>query len=239
MIACNGPEVKSTPEIKRFFTDKKAAGFYEWHDWIAEKGLERLVFSVSRNPKNLQAHLERIYFCYQEQLNDQLFGALVDLLIVLNKTGEALANRMVSGCQARLTGNQLNALINLIDNKETRTECLFYSCYSIFSKGLQSTSVLLRLVQDSIRTEQDPLDLARDFVEFSQIDNAVNVLEKAILTNHGRMELHNELLSLYRLTRNQAGFQRFYEELSHSDLTLPVEWKQLNDYFTAIGNVKK
>lgn len=239
MIACNEPEVKITPEVKRFFTDKKAAGFYEWHDWIAEKGLERLVFSVSRNPKNLQAHLERIYFCYQEHFDEQLFGALVDLLIVLNKTGEALAKRMVSGSQARMNGNQLNVLINLIDNKDAQREYLFYSCYSIFSKGLQSTSVLVHLVQQSVQIEQDPLALARDFVEFSQIDNAMNVLENAILANPGRMELHSELLSLYRITRNQAGFQRFYIALSHRDLSLPVEWKQLDEYFTGMDNVKK
>jgi len=45
------------------------------------------------------------------------------------------------------------------------------------------------------------------------------------------MELHDELLSLYRSTGNSTGFNLSYEELSRKGLGLPPEWKQLNDFF--------
>lgn len=239
MITCNNQDDISNAELKRFFSDNNEDGFYKWLDWSSEKDLERLVFRVSRNPKNLQAHLERIYYCFQERLNEQLFGALVDLLIVLNKKGLALGKRMIAGSQSKLTKNQFSALLNYLGNNSASGENLSVNRYSIFATGVQSTAVLVHLVKDSKEEEQDPLMLARDFIEFSQLDNAINVLEKAILVEPERMELHEELLLLFRSTRNQAEFSRIYGELSTKRLPLPPSWMQLNDYFVGLSNAKK
>jgi hypothetical protein len=239
MITCNNQDDISNTQLKRFFSDSNEDFFYKWLDWSAEKGLERLVFQVSRNPKNLQAHLERIYYCFQEHLNEQLFGALVDLLMVLNKKGLALGKRMIAGSQSKLTQNQVSALLNYLGNNSASGENLSVNRYSIFATGVQSTLVLVQLAQDSAEEEQDPLMLAQDFIEFSQLDNAINVLEKAILVEPGRMELHEELLSLFRSTRNQAEFSRFYGELSTKRLPFPPSWMQLNDYFIGLSNAKK
>lgn len=143
MIVCNQPESGTNPETKRFFTDKNAAGFYEWQDWDAEKGLERLVFSVSRNPKNLEAHLERIYYCYQEKLSAQLFGGLVDLLIVLNTSGKPLAKRMIQGCRSELNDKQFESLSHYLGIKDSIANQV-NSCYSVFTKGLQSNAALVK-----------------------------------------------------------------------------------------------
>jgi hypothetical protein len=63
------------------------------------------------------------------------------------------------------------------------------------------------------------------------IDNAIHILEQAILARPERMELHDVLLSLYRSTRDETGFNWTYEELSRKGLSLPPEWKQLDDFF--------
>lgn len=233
MITCNSQDDISKSQLKRFFSDKQADGFYEWHDWSAEKGLERLVFRVSSNRKNLQAHLERIYYCFQEHLDEQLFGALVDLLMVLNQTGQALGKRMIIGSQSRLTKSQVDLLFNHLDNKRTVGEILSANRYSIFAKGLESTTDLVLLVSDSKNEEQDPLILARDFIEFSQLDSAIHILEKAILEQPERTDLHEELLSLLRSTRNQTEFSRIYAELTRKQLSLPTGWIQLNDFFSS------
>jgi hypothetical protein len=101
-----------------FFLDEDAIGFYEWHDWTAEKGLERLVFRVSRNPKYLKGHLERIYYCFENQLDLQLFGALTDLVIVLGENGGTLCRRMINGSRSRLTQENYQALIAKIENNK-------------------------------------------------------------------------------------------------------------------------
>jgi hypothetical protein len=239
MITYNNPDIINTVEVKRFFTDKNASGFYEWHDWSAEKGLERLVFGITKDPKNLQAHLERIYYCFQEQLNEQLFGALIDLLIILNKSGKALAKRMLIGSRSRLSENQIKTLADLFENKDGISEFVFYTSCSIFSKGLESTSALIRLAQDTKHEVQDPLVLARNYVEYNQLDNAIHVLEEAILDDPERKELQIDLLSLYQSTLNQTGFLRFYDELARKKLAFPQEWDQLNNFFTGLNNVEK
>lgn len=218
------------PSVKNFFSNKDAIGFYEWGDSSAEKGLERLVFQVSRKPNCLEAHLDRIYYCFQNNFNEQLFGALVDLLIVLNKNGQALGKRMVMGARAKLTALQFHQLNDLLVNSPSDINMMTGNGYSVFSKGLQSAAILLHLNDDSAEKEYDPLVLARDYIEFSQLDDAVALLEEAVLAQPERIDLHQELLSLYRSTRNASGFNRMYRALSNKNLTLPPEWKQLDGF---------
>lgn len=236
MITINNQDAIENLQQKGFFSDKNAAGFYEWHDWSAEKGLERLVFRVSRTPKYLQGHLERIYYCFQAHLDEQLFGALIDLLLTLKNEGKALAKRMTAGSKSRLTDVQFHTLNNYIDNRGAESRLMLLNHYSVFAKGLESSSTMVQLTEDAGGKAHDPLTLARDYVEFSQLDNAISVLEQAILIEPERLDLHAELLSLYRSTRNKSGFNQIYGELSRRKINLPPEWGQLNDYLKTTNN---
>jgi hypothetical protein len=234
MITLNNQEVREGLQAKGFFSDKNAAGFYEWHDWSPEKGLERLVFKVSQTPKYLQGHLERIYYCFQEQLDEQLFGALIDLLLVLKQDGKALGKRMVAGCKSRITDDQFQALNNYIDNRGAESRLMLLNRYSVFAKGLQSSSDMVQLAEVSTKKVLDPLDVARDYVEYSQLEQAVDVLEQAILVQPERLELHQEILSLFRSARNISGFNRVYHNFTQKELELPAEWQKLQDYFNQL-----
>lgn len=232
MITCID-QSGNAPPVNSFLSNTEAAGFYDWCDWSAEKGLERLVFQVSRKPGGLVGHLERIYYCFQHDLNEQLFGALIDLLIVLKKVGQELSKRMIVGSRSRLTENQFQTLFNQLNNSLTSSDLLPNSRYSCFTKGLQSMAVSVRLSEGDGYLEHDPLALARDYIEFSQLENAIHILEQAIFVQPERMELHDELLSLYRSTRNKTGFKRIYEELCSKSIGLPPKWQQLNDFFNS------
>jgi hypothetical protein len=235
MITYNDEKDLNEPTAKGFFTDKDAAGFYEWCDWSAEKGLERLVFKVSRTPKYLQCHLERIYYCYQQKLDEQLYGALVDLLIVLHKGGSALGKRMVGSSKPRLTEAQYNTLMKHIDSKGVGSELLAINRYSVFARGLESCAVMVQAADDGSKQEQDPVDMAHNFIEYSDLDSAMQVLEEAILAQPERPELHHELLPLYRSTYDQARFKQVHGVLLGKGLHLPPEWAQLDDYFNSLN----
>jgi hypothetical protein len=213
------------------FADKESIGFYGWLDEPDEKGLERIVFQVSKKPPRLQGHLERIYYCFQQHLSEQLYGALVDLLIILNRGGNELSRRMLYGCKSRLSQNNFQALANHLDNKSSRVELLPPCRYSVFSKGTISVAVMVSLRDDQIGAGNDPLILARDYIKYSQLDAAASVLTEAILTHPERLEVHHELLALFRSTRNKADFVNLYDELSKKGLDLPAEWQELSDYF--------
>ena len=232
MISCDDSNAIGDSPVKKFFANKAAVGFYEWHDWSAEKGLERLVFQVSRKPNTLEAHMERIYYCFENALDEQLFGALVDLLIILNKKGLALGRRMIAGSKSRLPENQYQALVRHLVNNGVNYDLLPPSPYSVFAKGLQSTAKLLQLNENGREEKHDALTLARDYIVFSQLDDAMDVLKQAILEHPERMELHNELLSLFRSTRDQTGFNRIFNDLSSNNVSLPPEWEQLNVFFS-------
>lgn len=231
LVKTEAPDNNNESKAVRFFLDETATGFYEWHDWSAEKGLERLVFRVSRSPNYLKGHLERIYFCFQNKLNAQLFGALTDLSIVLGENGRALCTRMINGSRSRLNKEQYQALLTQLQNKNANPDQLPLSRYSVFSKGLQSSAVLLQADKESNEPEYDPLGMARVYIEVSQLDDAIEILEKAILEDPSRTELHDELLPLYRSTGNTTRFNRLYEELTRKHIALPPAWSQLQEFF--------
>ena len=230
MIICNDSENINESQVTKFFSNKEAAGFYEGYDESLEKGLERLVFQVSSKPKCLIGHVERIYYCFQSYFDEQLFAALIDLLFVLDRYGQALSLRMINGSKSRLTEKQFQTLVNHLKNKSAKIDLLPSSRYSVFTKGLQSAATLVQLAEGLGESDYDPLTLARDYIEFSQLENAINILEQAILADPERMELHYELLSIYRSIRNETEFNRIYEGLSRKEISLPDEWKQLNDF---------
>jgi len=229
LITVSNHNFEESPVLE-FVFDQFTAGFREWPDLSVDKRLERLAFRVSRAPKSLRAHLERIHYCFNNYMNEQLYAALIDLLIVLNKAGRELSRRMIFGSRSRLTESQFQTLRHFLKNEGAAIEALPCNRFSLFTKGLQSSSPLVQVVEEASEAEQDPLQLARDYIEFSQLDEAVRVLEQAILMRPEHAELHGELLSLYRSTRDRTGFKRVHGELNRLGASLPPEWAQLQDF---------
>jgi hypothetical protein len=228
LITVNDGDYDEFPALD-FIYDKSTAGFSEWPALSVERRLERLAFRVSRMPRSLRAHVERIHYCFVHHLNEQLYAALIDLLIVLNQAGRRLSERMIFGSRSRLTAGQFRVLRDFLKRGEGALESLPHARCSLFSRGLQADVVLVQMLEEPRETAHDPLHLARDYVEFSQLGEAVRVLEQAILDYPERFELHSELLSLYRSTRDRAGFERTHQALVRQGASLPPEWAQLGD----------
>ena len=215
----------------KFFSNNGASEFNFSCVRTDEQNLELLIHRVSRKPRCLVAHVERICYCFEHQFNEQLFGALVDLFIILNRCGQALRRRMIMGSISSLTENQYKTLVKHLKSDSPEIDKLPISRYSIFSNGMESTTRMVDIVEDSRELAEDPLMLARASIEYSQLENATRILEQAILDQPERMELHNELILLYRATRNENEFNRFYQLLSQKIKNVPSEWNQLIDLF--------
>jgi hypothetical protein len=234
MIICNDC-CEDEYIAKRFFLGETAAERHDWYNWTAEQVLNHLVFQVSKKPTFLEAHVERIYYCLRHNFNEQLLGALVDLLLVLQGKGLMLAKRLIGCSKPRLTEEQFAALLGQLNKKELDNNIIFYNYYSVFSQGILSVTPLLQCLKDNEVKVSDPLTLARDCIEFSQLDHAVNILEQAILHQPEVKELHFELLSLYRSTRNVTGFNQMHEKLNAQQIPLPIEWRQLSAFFRQLN----
>lgn len=164
-----------------------------------DEALEKLVFLIAKKPKCLINHVQRIYYCFQENLGEQLYAALVDLLIILNKQGQAISWRMVLGTKSQLTAEQFQELKGYLKGNQVSTSRLKGNQYSVFSKGLVAVNKMIQQIENEVK-EDDPLMIALDYIEYSQMDEAKAVLQEAILLQPEKMALHQELFDLYKLT---------------------------------------
>lgn len=193
--------------------------------------LEKLVFRIARKPKMLISHLQRIYFCFHKDLNEQLFAAIVDFLVILNRRGQAISWRVLVGAKSRLNAEQFKAIKDFLKDEHANANLIAGNQYSIFTKGILSKNIMINYMDKPDVLDYDPLEIARDHIEYSQLEEAKRVLEKAILKQPTRFELHHELLALYQSTRDPDGFYKMFDELKQSGSEIIDEWNQLNHLF--------
>ncbi len=190
---------------------------------------QQIAAKVLEKPKQLLSHIQRIYFTSDCDSSEQLYAALVDLLCILDGKGRALSQRMISATQSQLTSQQFATLCNAI--KKQDISLLSENKYSLLTKGLVGTD--RQLIEQSIEsTVHDPLIIARDYIEFSQLDAAIETLENSILKSPNREELQTELLQLYKVTNNSDSFTTTHLLLKKKEMTLSHEWQNLAEYFS-------
>lgn len=199
---------------------------FSYSDSNEEQALNALVFKVRRTPKDLSSHLRRIYFCHQKQLSAQLYAALLDFIIILQGKGQAICQRMIVGSRARLDGEQLEKLRKAVDDEDSRRG----NSFSLFTSGLVGKCELFQYNQRG-QEEIDVLTLANDFIEYSQLEQAMDVLETGITVSPNRRDLQEALLELYKSTRNRTRFEAFYNTLVETGIPLVDEWRLTAIFF--------
>jgi len=192
--------------------------------------LEKLVFNIARKPRHLLSHVQRIVICYENSWSAPLLAALIDFLIVLNGRGKAIAQRLLFGTKSRLTEGDLRLLKNFLADGAAamRSNALHYS---IFSRGLEGAGHLVEHARHAQAPDYDPLDLARDHIEYSQLDDAKRVLEQAVSEDPNRVELQEELLGLYWSTRDHDGFMAMFYLMHQAGYGMIEGWDRLYNLF--------
>ncbi|MCQ8115867.1 type IV pilus assembly protein FimV [Methylomonas rosea] len=218
-----GPSSDERLQETDFWHDRELSLFSCPND-DAGQALTAIVFKISRNPKDLLTHLRRIYFCYDRRLSEQLYAALLDLVIVLDGKGNSISRRMIQASQSQLHGQQYQDLL------KTKGPEPVGNRYSLFSKGMLGRRELVRSIQQT-ETQHDYLALANDFIEYSQLEQAMDVLETGINFHHDRPDLQMALLELYKSTKNRERFQINRQRFSDSGIVLDGEWLELANYF--------
>ncbi|AEF99769.1 hypothetical protein Metme_1346 [Methylomonas methanica MC09] len=188
--------------------------------------LNTLVLRVARKPKDLLAHIRRIYFCYQNAMREPLYAALLDLLLVLDQKGQILSRRVILGCRPMLDAEQFATLKDIsLGTRQVQSNRL-----SLFNKGVVGKSQLLE-VNRSAQVQHDYMGLARDFIEYSQLEEAMTILEQGLEELPGRQDLQALLLELYRSTQSIGRFQNHYKWIIKSGAPILNEWQQLAAFF--------
>jgi hypothetical protein len=206
--------------------------------WLSQHPdlLNYLVVSVSRQPRNLVTHIQRICLCYQRNMSDHLYGAMVDFFSVLNGHGDDFGARLLNKVQPKLLASHAYLLSQYLQDRDIVSLYLVQSSFTVLGKGLLGTSQLMtKLVEENAydHSLQDPLIVARDYIEYSQFQEAKSVLESAILAAPTREELHLDLLELYKSLQDVSGFLGMYELLTQQGNFFPEIWDELKAFFSA------
>lgn len=188
-----------------------------------EKKLMALMLKVSRSPKDLFSHLRRIFFCYQNRLHEPLYAALLDWLIVLNGKGSAMSLRLLQGCRTRLEPAEYLIFKHALGDPLV----LPGNRFSLFTKGLIGVSRLVEIAQANDQ-HVDFMQLAQDYIEFSQLDEAMAVLETGLEVEPERTDLQVALLELYQATANLQRFKRRFQSLTAAGIAVAEGWYQFN-----------
>lgn len=189
-----------------------------------DQKLTILTLKVSRTPGNLINHIRRIYFCYRYGLREPLYAALLDWLIILNGRGRELSLRLLHGCQSQLDPAEILIFRNRMDN----AQALAGNRYSLFTGGLIGCSKLVEIGQAEGK-QDDFMQLAQDFIEFSQLDEAIAVLERGLDLQPERRDMQEALLELYRATGELERFGTRFRILQQAGIALSDGWRHLNE----------
>lgn len=189
---------------------------------------DALAHAVAAAPQALEWHLRRIHHAYGLRQGDELYAALLDLFLVLKGRGRALRRRLLAGAGNLLGREQFAALSRMVEEGGLPPESeLPPAPQSRLCEGVQGVFDLVGVRAQGAGRMRDPLQEARECIEYSQLDQAREILEAAVLEQPEREDLHHELLTLYRATRDGHSLSRMKERLQQLLGSLPAGWNDL------------
>ncbi len=210
------------------FVDRQWPGWYvRMPAALTEKAIEHLSHMVSRTPQDLKVHLHRIVASYHSRQGEALYGALLDLFIVLDKKGFLLRQRLFNKFAALLPDYQATALKQALMLGAAKFESLPHSACSRFNKGVVGNTNLVIKTGEPSQHQFSILDEARDLIDSGLIDDARMILEQAIVQQPDDEHINRELLELYRCTKNKAAFAAIHQQLDGLPVAFADEWQTL------------
>ncbi len=193
-----------------------------------ESVLQTLDYKKTAHPHCLSAHINKIFFCYHHVSDDALYQALYDLLVVLAGRGDDLVRRLLTGCRNRLEQNQTQYLWTFFQRCKSAANV---SSQPLTELGIIGSMNFIELINQPEQSAHDPLQLANDCIEFSQLDQAMTVLEAALEVNPERQDLQTLLAELYQRTDNRERYLNFNQMLTRRHIKPGAAWRALANIF--------
>ncbi len=224
MFDIQQPKAKAVDNFLQFKPDHWAS-----EELSDQQKYQSIVFNLLRTPERLESHLQRIYLCYQCNMQQPLYAALIDLLWILDGKGHGLARRMIKATHALLSKQQKKVIKNYF--KHQNKDSLPANKYTVCTSGRFNHCRIIG--QQNVETSHvvEPLRLARDFIEYSQLEQALNTLENAIYENPKDVEIVSELIELLKVTDDKQAFNKIDAELKNQEIHTLNEWQTLADFF--------
>ncbi len=209
-----------------------------WSGWygrlpepLATSAIELLAHRVTKRPQDLLSHVHRIVALYYTNHTDAIYGALLDLYIVLDKKGFRLRQRLLNKLAPKLEAEHRVALRNGLLFGIKALEEVPFSSGSCFNAELHNVGAVVAQTGEQITHEFSVLDEVLDLIDSGFLDEARMILEEAILATPDDLGLNNELLNLFRCTKDRDGFFSAEERLGDLPLAAKDGWLELRERF--------
>lgn len=194
-----------------------------------ERWATHLAYLSAREPANLTNHVRRIYLHLKLKQPDALYGAMLDLHLVLGDKGGSLRGSLLRKAKNLLAKKHYNLFRSHNTQGLRRTQLLPASQHSVlgnfFSGGRNLVSELKTQSKPSEKGV-DPLELAREELNYGDIAVAQQILEQALLQSPKRLGLHFGLLEVYKHTRSLDDLLNMKEQLGDGVAIAQAAWNQ-------------
>ncbi len=197
-----------------------------------------LAYRSAREPENLLNHVRRVYLHLELRQADELYGAMLDLFLVLGDKGEPLRTGLLKKAKTILSEEVYELFVKHLKHGLRKNRPYPISQYSVLANFFDGG---LSLFDESNQTENplngsaDPLELAREELTFGDITIAQDILESAILSSPERMGLHFGLLEIYKHTRSLGDLQKMQRRLGDHLGIAQSAWKKTREYLESQG----
>jgi hypothetical protein len=193
--------------------------------------LRHLEERIRRDPRNLNAHVERVLLRIARHEGGEVHAAMVDLFVALGAGGRALRARMLDVAAPRLTQEQHAFLRAHLDSGLDAGADGAVVRGSRPSWPVAGTMQIVR--RRDVGVASEPLSLARERIAAGDEAAAQSLLEEALERDPGQRDVGLELLALYRRRGHRADFERTRTALLGRRLASPEEWERTAAHFDA------
>lgn len=197
--------------------------------YVEENEQLYLQFMLRREPENLARHVRYIFSLLKMTpvSRDALFGALVDLFIVLEDKGLALRRRMLVAAQASLPLSDVEFLRAHLSQGLQANAVINDAGLSTLTQSYSGSSAVLHKAKSMNQPELSLYEQAVSLLEYGDIDEAASLLEQALQQQPSDQQIADELLAIYQHQQNDHGIDAIRHWFIQNDYALPNNWPLL------------
>lgn len=194
----------------------------------SDKASRYFAFEVKRNPEDLKKHVQRILHHISRKDSEQLYGAMIDLIIVLKGNGTALKRRLLENAKYSLQPWQTENLHKAMHCRSLSMAKLT-SIHAILDNSVNNVQPLITPLssKDNINT----LSSEGSFQSLKQTPTDEQFkLEIAIIDGSKDYLLHKELTDFYMETGDHDAFIATFSKIEIQEQPLLDLWWAAHDH---------
>ncbi len=188
-----------------------------WSVW------RHLSATVARDPLDLEAHVRRVRIARQLSVPGIVFAALVDTFLALGDKGLALRRRLLDATRDVLDSEEATYLERTIETGLTRGMDLPLGTPSVLDPGLMNSQPMVRHVR-AVAAAMGVIEQANALLEQGDLAAARQLLEQSVLQDPHDTAVAQELLAIYRHSRDSQAEAAMREQLAARFGKAPAPW---------------